>query len=140
MQFLIIGDSHCKDLVAIVTKLYPGSCTFVHTRSRNNEIIINAYRENHNNVKSVRPDIIIIHMGHNNISYHHRYNTMPQGAKSVTEQNVAFARELKQNYPHARIFLSPIFPRTFTYGSSLNEYEVMQITKLRRGTANAPVP
>jgi lysophospholipase L1-like esterase len=64
------------------------------------------------------PDYTIIHMGHNDLAKHPYYNPRPLVSRDVSRMTINFAR--------TEIFLSSVFPRTFTETSNLSETQVVK--------------
>ena len=57
------------------------------------------------------PDCIIIHLGHNDISYHYKFNPRPRKVKLVVEDLHVFYLALSFMMPNAKVVVSCPFPR-----------------------------
>jgi hypothetical protein len=96
------------------------------------EDIMAKYRTEIATINQLDPHFIIIHMGHNNIVFHPIHNRFPQMAKQVAESNIEFASEIELNHPKAVIYVSTIFPRTFSYSSPMTLQEVKDYNSIAK--------
>ena len=91
--------------------------------------IIRQYRRQLRAITRFRPDIIVVHMGHNDMVRHHRKNPTPSLSTTVAQRTIAFCTQVQANHPHSQIYISATFPRTYTRRSSLTCPEVNSYNK-----------
>jgi lysophospholipase L1-like esterase len=130
MKFVLIGDSHCRDLDEALSLLFPSFKIYTISVGAQIEDIKAAYRSKIAAITASTPAYIIIHMGHNNIAYHHRYNPSPEELpKTVAEATIDLANEVRSHHPTSKIYVSTIFPRTHTRTYTLSPHEVVMYNK-----------
>ena len=130
MKIVLIGDSHCRDLDAALSLMFPSFRIFTITVGAQINDIIASYISSIPAITTMNPAYIIIHMGHNNIVYHSKYNPTPdETPKSIAEQTITFANEVSSHHPTSKIYVSTIFPRTHTRTSTISPHDVVMYNK-----------
>ena len=132
MQIIFIGDSHCRDLARAFGILFPTHHLYTIKVGGSMDSIMDKYHQKIGIITFLKPDYIVIHMGHNNIVYHPIYNRSPDMAKQVAEININHANEIRTNHPNAKMFVSTIFPRSFTRSSALSLPEVKEYNNIAK--------
>ena len=112
IKLAVVADSHgsglektikdnCKDVVPFVL-YYPGARV---------ERIKKMTIWNQGRPGRFRPDVLIIHVGHNNVAHHNTKNPHPDWAKNIGFE-LSFLVKLAQNLlPMTKIYVSCPFPR-----------------------------
>ena len=131
MRLLLIVDSHCCELVDIFTELSDYS---VYTVFVPNDIasITLQYRSEIQAINQFRPEVTLIHMGHNDLVYHPSHNLSPSNSSTVASETITFANETHINHPHSIIYVSAILPRSYTRRSLLSEAQVTAYNKIAK--------
>lgn len=129
MRALIIGDSYCRDIDCALLHNMPTIKTYsiVSPRKMNNTIHRN--REDLANVTNFGPTVLILHLGHNDIAFHHHLNAIPQHPRVVASKTIEFAQEVANNHPGIKFFISSIYPRTCTPTSYFGSPEIISYNK-----------
>ena len=124
MKILLLGDSHCRDLDSIFKEI--SSSYVIYTVSTGDQLdaIATKFRNKVQSIIRFDPDSVILHGGHNDMARHPRYNRRPQVSKPTARKTMQLAREVHSYLPSAKIFVSNVFPRTFTDRSILSQSEV----------------
>ena len=123
MRILVLGDSHCRDMDGVFKELNSGTIVKTVFVSRQTSLVRLGYLRRIEELKSFSPERILIHVGHNDLNYHWRYNTDPSRLEDYFPQFVSFVELVKSSHPGSIIYLSNIFPRPFflyIFYSSIN--------------------
>jgi lysophospholipase L1-like esterase len=130
MNILLVGDSHCYDMGDIMKGSSKQIKVLSIIKGDKIHVIKDEYIKRLATIRNFRPDKIIIHCGHNDMSYHPRYNLIPRISRDVTIDSVNFATRVQHDNPLAKVFLSSILPRKHTYSSCLSEEQTLTYNKL----------
>jgi lysophospholipase L1-like esterase len=129
MKLLLVGDSHCRELGPALTKHAPSTTTLTVFLPRNINAITLKYRTKIQTINSFRPDVVVVHLGHNDMVRHPIHNLIPSVSTVVASATIILANEIHLNHPYATIFISVIFPHTFTSTSLLSSPEISSYNK-----------
>ena len=132
MKLLLLGDSHCRELTDIFAELTSTITVYTVFVPLDITSITLQYRSKINTINAYRPDVILIHLGHNDLVYHPVHNLSPSNSSTVASSTIALANELHQNHPYATIYVSAIIPRTFTHKSRLTKAQVTSYNKMAK--------
>ena len=105
-----------------LTVLVPSSITLITAE----------YRSKIPTIRNFRPNVIILHLGHNDLVYHPIHNLNPSISTAVASDTITLANEIHQNHPDASIFISAIFPRTSTDSSLLSYTDVISYNRMAK--------
>jgi lysophospholipase L1-like esterase len=121
MRVLLITDSHGRGLSTKMehydTRLSVLNIRVVAKLSS----VRGMYRRKLESIRDFLPDIMIFHLGHNDLVPHARHNPNPLFITAVVHQIQEFVIEVSTNLPDARIFVSSILPRVPANGFSINK-------------------
>jgi lysophospholipase L1-like esterase len=124
MHILIVGDSHCRDISPALKTLNTHNMIFTVSVGSQIPIIALSYRSKIQAITNFRPDIAILHLGHNDISWHATKNPRPIVSRDASALTIALANEIKANHPNVQVIISCVFPRTYKAKSLLNKAAV----------------
>ena len=132
MRLLVVGDSHCRDMTIALKILAPLDDYYTITKGRQTDEIIPLYRAQMPNVTKFAPTVIVLHVGHNDVAWHPVHNTLPLVSRDVARITLAFADEISTNHPSTQLYISNIFPRTYTPRSSLSLEAVLKHNQMAK--------
>ena len=132
MKLLLLGDSHCRELADIFAELTSSITVYTVFVPLDITSITLQYRSKINIINAYSPDVILIHLGHNDLVYHPVHNISPSNSSTVASSTIALANEVHQNHPYPTIYVSAILPRTFTHKSRLTKAQVSSYNKMAK--------
>jgi lysophospholipase L1-like esterase len=133
MNVLLVGDSHMgRGLDEVLSNLSSSISTFTVLLPRNIGLITLEYRSKLQDIYYFDPDVIIVHLGHNDLVRHPVHNLHPSVSTAVASSTITFADEIHHNFPNASIFISAILPRTYTDSSLLSGPEIVSYNKMAK--------
>ena len=133
MNVLLIGDSHMgRGLGQVLNNLSTSISTFTVLIPRTIDLITLEYRSKLQEIYLFNPDVIVVHLGHNDMVRHPIHNLNPSVSTTVASSTITFADEIHYNFPTATIFISAIFPRTHTDSSMLSSPEIISYNKIAK--------
>jgi lysophospholipase L1-like esterase len=111
MRVLILSDSHGRKMGSYLRNL--DEDIEVQTLSLGQQLpaIRGYYRSELSNIRRKTPDIVVLHMGHNDLSKSERHNPEPLFITAVFHQVLEFVAEISHDLPNARIYISSMLPR-----------------------------
>ena len=121
-----------RGLGQVLNNLSSSISTLTVLVPRNISLITLEYRSKLQDIFYFQPDVIIIHLGHNDLVRHPVHNLHPSVSTAVASSTITFADEIHQNFPNASIFISAIFPRIFTDSSLLSSPEIISYNKMAK--------
>jgi lysophospholipase L1-like esterase len=124
MRLLIVGDSHCRDISPALKALNTDNLIFTISVGSHIPSITLNYRSKLQAVTNFRPDLVVIHLGHNDISWHATKNPRPIVSRDASALTIGLANEIKANHPNVNVIISSVFPRTFAAKSLLSKAAV----------------
>jgi hypothetical protein len=130
MRILVIGNSHCRELAPVFKSLSSSDKVFIIYKGGSIEEITSIYNQKLLPAQSFNPEAIVIHAGHNDMTFHPSKNDLPMISRDFLPLILDFANEVQANHPHARIFLSSLIPRKDTSSSSLSSELKLKYNKL----------
>jgi lysophospholipase L1-like esterase len=130
MLILIIGDSHCQTLHETFKQVSPDDRVITVSVGSNIAAIISHYNERLATIRHLRPDCVVLHVGHNDMSFHPLKNTLPRISRDVTRDILAFASSVRSDIPNARILLSSILPRKPSHINQMSAEKTDKYNKL----------
>ena len=112
MIILLVSDSHGHVMGSTIEGI-DSECQ-VMTISVGGKLgsIRSMYNARLNEVLLFRPDVIIVHSGHNDVMPHPRYDSQPVFMKFFIPQLERFRTQLLTNHPLSVIYFSSMLPRT----------------------------
>jgi lysophospholipase L1-like esterase len=128
MRVLIISDSHGYDMGAAMQAIRKEWIVHSICLGRSSEAVRLCYLSQFQETVEFRPEAVILHIGHNNLWYHHVHNTQPQNIKDYFPFVLSFISLLKGHHPSARIIYSSIYPRSV--GPYMNDSERASYNRL----------
>ena len=124
MRLLIVGDLHCRDISPAIKALNTDNMIFTVFVGSHIPAITLSYRSKIHAITNFRPDLVVIQLGHNDISWHASKNPRPIVSRDASALTIGLAREIKRKHPNVQVIISSVFPRTFTAKSLLNKAAV----------------
>jgi hypothetical protein len=121
-----------RGLGDVLNNLSSSISTFTILLPRNIQLITLEYRSKLQAIHTFHPDVIIRHLGHTNLVRHPVHNLNPSVSTAVASSTITFADEIHQNHPNASIFISAIFPRSFTSKSMLSSPDILSYNKMAK--------
>jgi hypothetical protein len=112
MRVLVMGDSNCRGLGSDFRSLVPDITVKIVSVSRETSLVRAEYERQLVDLKLFMPEYIVIHSGHNDMSYHWRYNTSPTRLEDFYPSLEEFVFRVKEDHPAAQVFVSSLFPRS----------------------------
>jgi lysophospholipase L1-like esterase len=112
MRILLLADSHGIGMDMKLMARISGSVVMSIQVSQRTSLIRRKYMIKLREVTRFRPDIVLLHTGHNDIMYHHVHNRHPTHLKYYFEELQRFCYVLRSNHPQALFVMSSAFPRT----------------------------
>ena len=77
MRLLVVGDSHCRDLLKPLKLVDKHSTLMCVSVPSSIEDIAEHYDDKFADILAFDPSIAVVHLGHNDLSYHHVHNPNP---------------------------------------------------------------
>ena len=112
MKLLLVGDSHCRELNEIFAELTSSITTYTVFVPRNINTITLKYRTEIQSINAFRPDVIVIHLGHNDLCYHSVCNQQPMSIDEFMGILETFLLKIRIDFPQSRIMYSSLLPRS----------------------------
>jgi lysophospholipase L1-like esterase len=131
-KIMILGDSHCRGMDEALKICDPSIHTLAIIHPRGTRAITARYRSAVSCVYDFTPEYIFIHCGHNDLVFHSSLNPSPINSEDTRTHTIDLALLLQRNHPDAKIIISALFPRTFTYKSTLLQEEVSAFNRLAK--------
>jgi lysophospholipase L1-like esterase len=129
MKYLIVGDSHVWDLPKYLRELDTNATSLIISKGRRTAEVIQMYRDELFEIVCFDPEVIVIHLGHNDMAEHRIHNVRPPHPLAVTAQLIGFAGEVATNFPSAKFLLSATLPRCHTETANLPLTKIMTYNK-----------
>jgi hypothetical protein len=131
-RILIIGDSHCHSLDAVITEQFPNIEALSIARGRKINGVLNHFMFNLQAARSFDPTITVIHVGHNELAYDEQLNKHPLLSIPTAASTIILARQIQNQLPTTRIILSAVLPRTHKIKSSMSQVQTMQYNRVAK--------
>ena len=128
MRILLLADSHGIRMDMKIMDRISGCVVKSIQVSQRTSLIRRKYVSKLSEITRFRPDIILLHTGHNDIMHHPVHNQHPTHLKYYFEELQRFCCLLRANHPHALFLLSSAFPRTV--GPAMDSIKKRQYNRL----------
>ena len=128
MRILLLADSHGIRMDMKMMDRINGCVVKSVQVSQRTSLIRRKYVSKLDEIIRFRPDIILLHTGHNDIMRHPVHNQHPTHLKYYFEELQNFCSLLMANHPHALFLLSSAFPRTV--GPAMDSVKKRQYNRL----------
>ena len=115
MRLLIVADSHGRGMGSQVKKENKNWDAIVVRVGRVAPEVYKAYEDLVPDIRKFRPEACVLHVGHNDLTYHSRFNPNPMDMMSFLKYVLGFIDRIQSDLPPCRIHYSSIFPRTVGY-------------------------
>jgi hypothetical protein len=112
MCLLVISDSHGRDMDDIIASLDSDYQVCVISVGRTTPEIREEYDDTIVDIYEYAPEAVIIHTGHNDITYHCKHNPSPMQPLQYMGEAMAFMDHVKECHRFSEVFYSSIFPRS----------------------------
>jgi lysophospholipase L1-like esterase len=119
MRILVLSDSHGNDMMWAFDHFVPEWEVVELCVGRLTAEVRKSYLENIVYMFEYAPDVIYLHTGHNDISYHPIHNTNPHQPLDCFKESLDFLDLLREKHPYSFLFYSSLFPRAL--GPSFGE-------------------
>jgi hypothetical protein len=110
MKLLLISDSHGRGLDVYIRNEVPSMVVKTVMVGGKMSAIRGSYREQLQEIVVFDPEVIVMHMGHNDLVAHWYHNTQPQFITAVFHTLMELKDEIHFNFPTATIFISSLLP------------------------------
>ena len=111
MKLLLISDSHGRQLDEYIKREVPSMTVRTVMVPGKISEIRGQYREELQELVLFNPEVIVLHMGHNDLVAHWSHNTQPLFITAVFHMLMELKDEVHFNFPEATIFVSSTLPR-----------------------------
>ena len=111
MKILLVTDSHGRGLSSKMERMDRRLSVLNIRLGQRLSAIRGVYRRKLTSVQDYDPDVVILHMGHNDLVPHAKYNPNPLFMTSVIHQIREFVEEIISKLPRTTILVSSILPR-----------------------------
>ena len=132
MRLLVKGDSHCRTIAEALKVITPNTELYTISVGGQNSDIAAQYRHEIPFINAFRPQLAIIHMGHNDLAWHPTKNEIPAVSRDVSRTTLNLANSISTNHPPVRITISAVYPRTYKHDSILNRAQVRKYNGLAK--------
>jgi hypothetical protein len=132
LTMLILGDSHCWDMGTIITDRHENIQALAISKGTKIHPILLELQQQLNTVQLFDPRITVIHVGHNELAYHHHLNPHPILSQATAAATRGLANMIQWLLPNTLIFLSAVFPRTPTAASSMSTQDTIRYNKVAK--------
>jgi lysophospholipase L1-like esterase len=130
MRVLVISDSHGKKLKNILEELKPGWLFMTLPIGGKTSEIRQNYLNHQVSITHFRPDVIVLHAGHNDLMAHPVHNKSPTFIKQYFPHLLAFVALVRGHFPTSNFYLSGLFPRKSS--RRMTSDEALKYNKLAR--------
>jgi hypothetical protein len=111
MRLLLITDSHGYEMEWELKAIRGSLDVFPMVLGRRTSRIRGKYRDELQEVINFDPQLVIMHMGHNDIVPHRIHNPRPLFVTAAFHQMMELAHEVSVNFPRAQMIISAMLPR-----------------------------
>ena len=111
MNILLITDSHGKKMAEVLERKKPGWSVLTLRLGGKIGAICRLYQSKMRGIRSFRPDVILMHLGHNDLVMHEVHNRDPRFITTVLDNIFAFAGRIAGDFPQSAVHLSCMLPR-----------------------------
>jgi hypothetical protein len=125
IRLLLIGDSHCREMGGFISSFNKRFEVMTISKGRQHDEIIYLFRSRTFAATRFNPHAIVIHFGHNDLSFHAKHNAHRALSRDMASVTGDFAQEVQSFCPGATIHLSAVFTRTQATKSTLSPIEVV---------------
>jgi hypothetical protein len=130
MKLLLVTDSHGKKMETELVRMRSSLEVYSVIVARRTSTIRGQYREELQHIIHFNPDLILMHMGHNDVVYHSEHNTSPLFITAAFHQQMELAYEITMNFPEAKLVISSMLPKTA--GSGVTEKEARPYNRIAK--------
>jgi lysophospholipase L1-like esterase len=116
MRLLILSDSHGRGMCHAMESLDIGIQVMTVRKGRKIPSIRGLYRDKLRSIRRFRPDVVFIHVGHNDLVPHLQFNPRPLFITSIMHQVRELVQEVSVTLPGVYIVVSSILPRVIGDG------------------------
>jgi lysophospholipase L1-like esterase len=124
LRIVLIGDSHVRRSVDTFYDMYPGINLYACTAGSKMEVIRNKYEKYRLDIDHFKPTVIVLHQGHNDLSFDQRRNPHPALSKTVGADTLSFAQKIATDNDNAIVYISSIYPRSHTRYAGLAKSQI----------------
>ena len=111
MRLVLVTDSHGRGLAVELVAQRPDFIIVTVRVGRKLSAIRGLYRRRLRALQRFQPDIVVMHLGHNDLVAHTSYNPRPLFITAVMHQIMEFVSEIRVTLPRTRIIVSSVLPR-----------------------------
>jgi lysophospholipase L1-like esterase len=112
MQLLLVADSHGRGMASVIEGIDKDWEVMTVRVSGQTDDVRAQYVKSLPEIRHFNPETVILHVGHNNLSYHSHHNPDPEHVKEFFPSVLSFVSQLQANHPVARVIYSSVFPRS----------------------------
>jgi lysophospholipase L1-like esterase len=111
MRLLILSDSHGRGMSRAMEAIDNGMHVMTVRKGRKIPSIRGLYRDKISSIRRFRPEVVLIHVGHNDLVPHTLFNPRPLFITSILHQVRELVQEVSATLPGVYIVVSSILPR-----------------------------
>jgi hypothetical protein len=130
MKLLLVADLHGKNMQWELVGLKESLDVYPVVVARRTSTICGQYREELQDIVHYNPDMILMHMGHNDVVYHPEHNTSLLFITAAFHQQMELAYEISMNFPEAKLVISSMLPRGA--GNGVTEEEARRYNRIAK--------
>jgi lysophospholipase L1-like esterase len=112
MRIVLITDSHGQGMGEEMAKVDDTLEVLTVSVGARSSLVWRKVEEDSARIWNFWPEVIVVHLGHNDVVWHPVHNTEPLHPQEVFSLMLEKLQRLKEEYPECRIIMSNLFPRT----------------------------
>ena len=111
MRVLILSDSHGRKMGSYLRHLDRHIDVHILSLGQKLPSVRGYYRSELRRIQRRIPDVVLIHLGHNDLMIHNKHNPDPLFITVVFHQILEFVAEIEHDLPRCKILVSTLLPR-----------------------------
>jgi hypothetical protein len=111
MRVLILSDSHGRKMGSYLRHLDRHIDVRILSLGQKLPSVRGYYRSELRRIQRRIPDVVLIHLGHNDLMLHNKHNPDPLFITVVFHQILEFVAEIEHDLPRCKILVSSLLPR-----------------------------
>jgi hypothetical protein len=128
MRVILIGDSNVARVREAMRTLDSGLELRIISVGAQSDAVWEVYLQRRAEFQHFQPDMIVVHMGHNDAVWHPRRNRVPRHPMEVFGIVSGYIGQIQTDFPQSKVIQSNLFPRNIgphLYGLPLYRYNMM---------------
>ena len=112
MRVLVLADSHGRDMDIAIREVDKNMDVRVIAHAGPTPRVWTRYLAREEEMIQFDPQCIVLHVGHNDLTFHPVHNINPIHPICVYPEIMGYFAKLEQRFPTARVIYSCVYPRT----------------------------